>query len=232
MVVVPGGSFTMGSAANEPGRFSGEGPQHEVTIPKTFAISQFTVTFDNWDACVSDGGCEGYRPPDQWGRGPQPVINVSWNNAKSYVAWISKKTGKPYRLLTDAEYEYATRAGTRTAYWWGPDIGGGNANCNGCGSQWDVKQAAPVGSFAPNQFGLYDMSGNVWAWVEDCFSPSYVGVPTGGSVRTADDCGRRVIRGGSWESGPRNLRAANRDWDAADFRGNAIGFRLARTLNP
>jgi formylglycine-generating enzyme required for sulfatase activity len=233
MVVVPKGSFMMGSPANEPGRYPDEGPQHKVTITKPFAVSKFTLTFDNWDACVIDGGCGGYNPSDWgWGRGPQPVINVSWDDAKSYVAWLSKRTSKPYRLLTEAEYEYATRAGTQTAYWWGNDIGNGNANCNGCDSQWDGKQAAPVGSFASNQFGLYDMSGNVWEWVEDCWRDSYQGAPSDGSARTSGDCSRRVVRGGSWYFIPQVLRAANRGRNSTVLRGLNIGFRLARTLNP
>jgi formylglycine-generating enzyme required for sulfatase activity len=129
---------------------------------------------------VADGGCNGYKPSDQgWGRGYRPVINVSWDDAKAYVAWLAKKTDKFwYRLLTEAEYEYAARAGTTTAYPWGSAIGKNNANCDGCGSQWDGKQTAPVGSFAANGFGLYDMVGNVSAWTEDCYHDSYSGAPT------------------------------------------------------
>jgi formylglycine-generating enzyme required for sulfatase activity len=165
MIVVPAGSFTMGSPANERGwRRDFEGPQHRVNLPRQFAVGQFEVTFDEWDACVVDSGCNGYKPSDQgWGRGRQPVINVTWNDAKAYVAWLSNKTGQTYRLLTEAEYEYATRAGTTTAYPWGDEIGKNNANCSACGSQWDRKQTAPVGSFTANGFGLYDMVGNVLA---------------------------------------------------------------------
>ena len=199
MLVVPAGSFTMGSPENEPGRSSNEGPQHKVTIAQQFGVGQFELTFDEWDACVADGGCNGYRPSDQgWGRGQRPVINVLWDDAKAYVAWLAKKTGKPYRLLTEAEYEYAARAGTTTAYPWGGAIGKNNANCDGCGSRWDNKQTAPVGSFAPNGFGLYDMVGNVWAWTEDCYHDSYIGAPTDGSAWTSGDCRRRIFRGGSW----------------------------------
>jgi formylglycine-generating enzyme required for sulfatase activity len=231
MVVVPSGSFTMGSPANEPGRDADEGPQHKVTIAKAFAVSAFELTFDAWDACVADGGCGGYKPPDSsWGRGRQPAINVSWDDAKAYVAWLSKKTGKLYRLLTEAEYEYATRAGTQTAYPWGNDIGKGNADCNGCGSRSDNKQAAPVGSFAANPFGLYDMVGNVWEWAEDCYHDSYNGAPTDGSAWTAGDCSRRVVRGGSWFVYPLILRSALRDWYATVDRVNYLGFRVARTL--
>jgi formylglycine-generating enzyme required for sulfatase activity len=234
MLVVPAGSFTMGSLPDEPGHYNDEGPKHKVTIVKSFAVSKFTLTFDNWDACVIDGGCDSYNPSDQgWGRGLQPVINVSWNDARSYVAWLSKKTSKPYRLLTEAEYEYATRAETQTVYWWGNDIGRGNANCNGCGSRWDGRQPAPVGSFAPNQFGLYDMSGNVWVWVEDCWHDSYQGSPSDGSAWTTScmDDTRHVIRGGSWSLDPGSVRAAFRLRDVAVNRVGYLGFRLARDLN-
>ena len=231
MIVVPAGSFTMGSPASEPGRFSNEGPQHNVTIARQFAVGQFELTFDQWDACVADGGCNGYQPSDQgWGRGHRPVINVSWDDAKVYVAWLAKKTAKPYRLLTEAEYEYAARAGTTTAYPWGSVIGKNNATCGGCGSQWDKTQTAPVGSFAPNGFGLYDMVGNVWAWTEDCYHDSYNGAPTDGSAWTGGDCSRRVLRGGSGNNDPQYLRSAVRYENLTVGRDNRIGFRVGRTL--
>jgi formylglycine-generating enzyme required for sulfatase activity len=161
------------------------------------------------------------------------VINVSWDDAKEYVAWISAKAGAPYRLLTEAEWEYAARAGTQTAYSWGEKIGRGNANCNGCGSQWDARQPAPVGSFAPNAFGLYDMAGNVWEWVEDCYHDDYDGAPTDSSAWTVDgDCSNRVVRGGSWDSNPQSLRSANRGRSSGVIRVNYLGFRVGRTLNP
>src|SRR5215469_18114124 len=154
MVVVPPGSFTMGSPTSEPGHSVDENPQHTVTIARQFGIGRFPVTFDEWDACAADGGCNSYKPSDEgWGRGRRPVINVSWDDAEAYVAWLSKKTGKSYRLPTGAEYEYATRAGTQTVYPWGDAIGTNNANCHACGSQWDARQTAPVGSFAANGFG-------------------------------------------------------------------------------
>ena len=148
MIVMPAGEFMMGSPATEQGRFDHEGPQHKVTIAKPFAVSKFDVTFADWDACVSVGGC---LQVSDCGLGPgtKPVINVSWDDAQQYVAWLSKMTGQPYRLLTEAEWEYAARAGTTTAYSWGDEIGKGNANCNGCGSQWDNQQTSPVGSFKP-----------------------------------------------------------------------------------
>ncbi len=159
MVVVSAGEFMMGEKSD----------QHKVTIAKPFAVSKFEMTFDDWDACVVFAGC-GQVSDSGWGRGNRPVINVTWDDAKKYVAWLSKLTGKSYRLLTEAEWEYAARAGSTTAFSWGDDIGMGNANCDGCGSQWDRKQTAPVGSFAANAFGLHDMHGNVWEWVEDCWN--------------------------------------------------------------
>jgi formylglycine-generating enzyme required for sulfatase activity len=138
-------------------------------------------------------------------------------------------TGQPYRLLTEAEWEYAARAGTTTAYYWGDGIGKGNANCNDCGSQWDSRQTSPVGSFKPNAFGLYDMAGNVWQWVQDCYHGDYKEAPTDGSAWTSGHC-NRVVRGGSWGSGPRGLRSAGRGGNAADGRVNSLGFRVGRTL--
>ena len=141
MIVIPAGKFIMGSPENEPDREASEGPQHEVTVAKPFAVSKFEVTFEEWDACVAAAACP--RVPDHWGRGEMPVINVSWGDAKQYVGWLSRLTGKEYRLLTEAEWEYAARAGAITRYSWGDDPGMGNANCDGCGSRWDLKQTAP-----------------------------------------------------------------------------------------
>jgi formylglycine-generating enzyme required for sulfatase activity len=165
MIVIPGDNFIMGSPENELDRNPSEGPPHEVTIAKPFALSKFEVTIEEWDACVAAAACP--RVPDAWGRGTLPAINVSWVDAKQYVGWLSQLTGKEYRLPTEAEWEYSARAGTNTRYSWGDDVGMANANCDGCGSQWDLQQTAPVGSFKPNRFGLYDMHVNVWEWVED-----------------------------------------------------------------
>jgi formylglycine-generating enzyme required for sulfatase activity len=237
MIVVPAGSFTMGSPASEHGRESNEGPQHTVTIVRAFAVAKFELTFAEWDTCVANRGCNVYRPNDEgWGRGRQPVVNVDWNDAQAYVAWLSQLTGKTYRLLSEAEYEYAMRAGTTTAYPWGDDItlnGQAMANCDRCGSRWDGGQTAPVGSFPPNKFGLYDMVGNVEEWTEeDCYHDDYNGAPTDGSPWTGGDRIYRVSRGGSWSDLPRFLRSANRDRVTPDLRSYVSGFRVARTLAP
>jgi formylglycine-generating enzyme required for sulfatase activity len=234
LVVLPPGEFMMGSPADEPGRQDNEDPLHKVTISQPFAVSKFEVTFADWDACVSVGGC----PRDDrasdigWGRDRRPVIFVSWDDAQKYVAWLSWMTGKTYRLLTAAEWEYAARAGTTTAYSWGDEIGRNNANCDGCGSQWDNTKTAPVGSFAPSSFGLHDMHGNVWEWVEDCNTSTYKGAPTDGSAWTTGDCSRRVIRSGSWAVGPGSLRSALQSASPAFTRLSDMGFRVARTLTP
>jgi formylglycine-generating enzyme required for sulfatase activity len=231
MVVIPGGSFTMGSPDSEQGRGSDEGPQHLVTIAVPIAVGKFTVTFNEWDACVIGGGCNAYNPKDQdWGRGTRPVINVSWNDAQSYVTWLSQKTGRQYRLLSESEWEYAARAGSTTAYYWGDTIGSGNANCRGCNGQSDKKQTEPVGSFAPNAFGLYDMSGNVWQWTQDCVNENYSGAPDDGRAWMSGNCGGHALRGGSWGGNPQNTRSADRYLNDSGFRYDDLGFRLARTL--
>ena len=197
MVVVPAGEFMMGSPPSEEGRGDDEGPVHRVTIAEPFAVGKYEVTFDEWDACVSGGGCGGHRP-DSKDRGRQPVAEVSWEDAQAYVAWLSRKTGEAYRLLSEAEWEYAARAGTTTRYHWGDDIGRNRANCydDSCGDSWDY--TAPVGSFAANAFGLHDVHGNVWEWVEDCWNGNYAGAPSDGSAWESGNCDGRVLRGGSW----------------------------------
>jgi formylglycine-generating enzyme required for sulfatase activity len=230
MVVVPAGSFLMGSPDTEKGSKS-EGPQQRIEIAQPFTVAKYDVTFAEWDACVAVGGC----PPaadSGFGRATRPVINVSWNEAKQYAVWLSQMTGQPYRLLSEAEFEYAARAGTTTAYPWGDEIGKGNANCQGCGGQGDSRETSPVGSFKPNAYGLFDMRGNVWDWTEDCYKRNLDGVPADGSPRSAANCESRVIRGGSWYVGPGFLRSAFRSRGAPDFRDNDIGFRVARTLTP
>jgi formylglycine-generating enzyme required for sulfatase activity len=240
MVVVPAGSFTMGSAPTEKGRFANEGPQHQVTIAKAFAVSKYELTFVDWDACAAHGDCPRADDFGGWGRGLQPAINVSWEDAEHYVAWLSKMTGKTYRLLSEAEYEYATRAGKQTAYPWGDDItldGAAMANCRVCGDQWAGKRTAPVGSFPPNKFGLYDMVGNVWEWITDCARTPFDhnGAPTDGSAwTTGGDCSRRVVRGGAWDNSDENgdVRSAIRRWLQISARFNNLGLRVARSLGP
>ena len=233
LVVVPSGSFMMGSPGSEEGRYDSEGPVHRVTFAHPFAVGVYEVTFGEWDACVSGGGCGGYRPDDEgWGRGSRPVVNVIWEDAQLYVGWLSSKTGKEYRLLSESEWEYVARAGTRTRYWWGDAIGRNRANCHGCGSRWDREKTAPVGSFSANAFGLHDVHGNVLEWVEDCWNDSYHGAPGDGSARQSGDCALRVLRGGSLYYGlPSYLRSASRGWSPAGDRNNEFGFRVARTLD-
>jgi formylglycine-generating enzyme required for sulfatase activity len=223
MVVVPAGSFTMGSPASESERDSDEGPQHPVTIARQFAAGKFEVTFDEWDACVRESGC-GHNPGDEgWGCGRRPVMNVSWDDAKQYVQWLSRKTGKNYRLLSEAEWEYVARAGTTTAFSWGDSITPQQAAAS------SRRQTAPVGSYAPNAFGLYDVHGNVWEWTEDCWNGNYNGAPSNGSAWTSGECGLRVLRGGSWDFSPRRLRSAFRGRNDPGNRLDVYGLRVART---
>jgi formylglycine-generating enzyme required for sulfatase activity len=234
MIVVPAGSFTMGSRADETGHSSDEDPQHTVMIARPFAVAKVELTFDEWDACAAYGDCDPRISDSGWGRGRQPVINVTWDDAQRYAAWLSRMTGKSYRLLSESEYEYATRAGARTAYPWGNDVelnGQAMANCNGCGSQWDNRQTAPVGSFSANKFGLYDMVGNVFEWTEDSIHFNYGGAPSDGSAWIeGGDHSAHVGRGGSWSIAPGFLRSAARGGDTTDHRDNLLGFRVARTL--
>jgi formylglycine-generating enzyme required for sulfatase activity len=239
-VVVPAGEFTIGSPANEAERSSDEGPQRRVTIARPFAVGKFEVTFAEWDACAAGGGCaSNKRPGDQgWGRGRRPVINVSLDDAKQYVAWLSQKTSKSYRLLTESEWEYAARAGTTTPFSTGPTIGTEQANYDGndtygAGKKGQYRQkTVDAGSFPPNAFGLHDMHGNVWEWVEDCYKDSYAGALADGSAVTSGDCSLRVLRGGSWSNVPRVLRSASRLRNLPDVRNFSFGFRVARTLSP
>ncbi len=227
MVVIPAGSFQMGPPSSEKGRDDDEGPQRRVRIARPFAMGKYEVTFEQYDRFADATGA--HRPKDRdWGRGTRPVINVSWEDARKYTEWLSEQTGKRYRLPTEAEWEYAARAGTETAYWWGQKIGKNNANCRGCGSQWDDKQTAPVGSFEANLWGLYDTAGNVWEWVQDCWHDSYEGAPEDGSAWEGANCAQHVIRGGSWNYFPWNVGSANRGWNRPGYRIHSGGFRLAQ----
>jgi formylglycine-generating enzyme required for sulfatase activity len=233
MTVIDAGRFTMGSPAEEQGRDDDEGPQHPVSIGR-FAAGRFEVTFAEWDACVADGGCDGYVPNDKgWGRGNRPVMNVSWHHVKSYVGWLARKTGKPYRLLTEAEWEYAARAGGVSAFATGETIRENQAQFGGAWGK--VDQTVPVGSFAPNPFGLHDMHGNVWEWVEDCWHDNYQNAPEAGAAwLEANDgaCGYRIYRGGSWFNIRSVVRSANRTGSPPEFAISNIGFRVALTLAP
>ncbi|MET0070051.1 MAG: formylglycine-generating enzyme family protein, partial [Candidatus Thiodiazotropha sp.] len=235
MVKIEDGEFAMGS---DPDKDSDadedEQPQHPVSI-KPFYLGRYEVTFTEYTAFANATNRD--IPDDHgWGRDRRPVINVNWKDAVAYAEWLSKQTGKRYRLPTEAEWEYAARAGSTTRYSWGDEIdqdGKVWANCAGCGSQWDDEQMAPVGSFTPNGFGLYDMSGNVWEWVQDCWHGDYQGAPHDGSAwleSDEGDCGRRVIRGGSWSGGPRFIRSADRFWINPGRRYGTLGFRLAQDL--
>jgi formylglycine-generating enzyme required for sulfatase activity len=237
MTVIPAGGFVMGSPGDEPGRKSAEGPQHRVRIARSFAMSRDLVTFDEWNACAAQGGCKSYFPNDQhWGRGTRPVINVSWNDAQDYVAWLSEKTGHRYRLPTEAEWEYAARAGTSTPYYTGYTISTDQANYDGvdyprAGSPGTYRQmTTPVGSFPPNGFGLADMAGNVWEWVEDCWNGDYRGAPDDGSAWTRGDCNRRVVRSGAFNNTPAFARSAFRFWEVGQLRSAFVGFRVVRDL--
>ena len=230
MVVVPAGKVLMGSPVTEEGHDKAEEPQHMVAIGKPFAVSKFPVTFADWDTCATYGDCTRDVPDSGRGRGRMPVVNVNWQEAQLYAAWLSRVTGKTYRLLSESEFEYAQRGGTQTVYYWGNHVAKNHADCIGCGSQWDNKQAAPVGSFPPNAFGLYDMAGNVWQWVQDCLTTSYAGAPADGSAWSAGNCKRHILRAGSWLSGYLTVRSANRVRLAIGDRGTAVGFRVARTL--
>jgi formylglycine-generating enzyme required for sulfatase activity len=220
MVVLPAGEFTMGSNEHD-----WEKPPHRVTIQRPFAVGKFEVTFAEWDACVAGGGCKSYpRPSDQgWGRGRRPVT-VSWHDAKEYVGWLSRKTGKTYRLLSEGEWEYAARAATATRYAFGDAISKSQA-------QFNAGQTVEVGSFSPNRFGLHDLHGNVWEWVEDNWHPNYQGAPLDGSVWQGGDVSLRVLRGGSWDGNYRGgIRSAVRLGLPPELRLNSLGFRVSRTL--
>jgi formylglycine-generating enzyme required for sulfatase activity len=233
MVVVPAGEFTMGAP---PAELGGEA-QHRVRIEAPFAVSKFEITFAEWDACLAGGGCRGYRPGDEgWGRENSPAMNISWEDATAYAAWLSAKTGKTYRLLSEAEWEYAARAGSNAAYPYADGLSPAKANydasTDGSGpSDVNRQRTVPVGSFLPNAFGLFDMQGNVSEWVEDCWNDEYTAAaPTDGSAWVTGDCKGHVVRGGSWEDSATELRSAARTGGAKDDRFYTDGVRIARSL--
>ena len=247
MVVVPAGSFTMGSPAKEESRSDDEGPQHEVRIAKAFAVGKFVVTVDEFKAFVTATGYEAgafctawdgsswdsllgqhsWRDPGFKQTGSHPVVCLNRKDALAYVRWLKEKTGRSYRLLSEAEWEYAARGGTTSLYWWGSSISPSQANYG-----QNNKATVPVFSYAANPFGLYNMFGNVWQWVEDCYHYNYVQAPTDGSAWTTGNCTYRVVRGGSWSVDPGYLRAGgSRTGFFPDSRINSLGFRVIRTLN-
>ena len=238
MVVVPAGSFLMGSPDTEEGRDETEGPLHRVTFAVPFAVGVYEVTFDEWDACLASGGCGGHRPdgPGLGPRGRHPVVRMRWRDAQSYVRWLSGKTGKRYRLLSESEWEYVARAGTRTPFHTGSTISTGQANYHGkyvygSGREGVYRgKAVPVGSFPANAWGLHDVHGNVQEWVQDCWNDNYQGAPRDSSAWESGNCWRRVLRGGSWNSTPWNLRSALRNWNFTRNRIEYSGFRVARML--
>ncbi len=271
MVVIPAGTFVMGSpdgetsvigldgkpkpgvlAPKEEGRRNDEGPQHEVRIAHPFAVGRYAVTFEEWDECNAGGACP-FAPDSGYGRGRHPVINVSWEDAQKYATWLSTMTGRAYRLPSEAEWEYAARAGTNTAYSFGDTYPPSKKICEHAnfadisldvqvnkrhGLGWKTSDIcddgevtpAPVGSYKPNGFGLYDMHGNVFQWTADCYADSYNSAPNDGRPIATKDCGSRVARGGSWSIAPEYLRSAYRDRATPGYRIYYLGFRVGRTL--
>ena len=247
MVVVPPGTFMMGSPDSEEGRASWEGPQHRVTIGYAFAVGVYEVTYEEWGECPYAGACDGFVPYD-WvdeENGRRPVRGVGWDDAWAYADWLTDRTGEEYRLLSEAEWEYVARAGTETARYWGESAQqqcqyengydafglaefGPSGNPIGCRD--GHARTAPVGSYRPNAFGLYDVLGNVAEWVDDCFNDSYEGAPVDGSSRHTGDCTERMIRGGSNTGEPNRLRSAVRARSLGRYEGS-YGFRVARTIN-
>lgn len=226
MLRLRGGRFLRGDIAGDGD--DDERPVQELRI-RPFAIGVHEITFDDYERfCTATGApC----PDDQgWGRDDRPVINVSWEEATAYTVWLSKVTGERYRLPTDAEWEYAARAGTKTRYWWGDGPVSRASNCEGCGSIWDGDKSAPVGRFPPNPFGLHDTAGNVFEWVADCWHGKFDDVPRDGSPLEKPNCGKRVIRGGAWSFTHRETRSANRWRDFPRRRSDDTGFRVAREL--
>lgn len=226
LAVIPEGSFIMGSNSGE----ATEQPAHSVAVGQPIAIGIYEVTFDEWGTCILEGGCSTRPYSEGWGRETRPVMNVSWEDTQQYLSWLSNKTGETYRLPSEAEWEYAARAGTATDYFWGNDAGSNRANCDGCGSQWDNEQTAPAGSFSANAYGLYDVQGNVNEWVQDCWNDSHQGASGTALARENGGCTNRVYKGGSWYSYADALRVSNRSSQASSEIRSWMGFRVVREL--
>ena len=230
MVLIPAGQFRMGCATGPDCR-DNEGPERDLVMRTPFALSKHEVTFAQYDRFAEATGQASPTSPLGWERGDHPVVNVSWEDAAAYAEWLSAETGRLYRLPSEAEWEYAARAGADTSFSWGNEVGFEQANCNGCGSQWDNDRPAPVGSFDANPWGLHDLHGNVWEWTLDCQSDDYRGAAADGEARTDGDCTRRILRGGSWSNSPSVIRAAAREWDNVSVATTTTGFRLAAAVN-
>lgn len=235
MVSIPAGRFQMGCVSGKKCR-GDEKPVHAVTMA-AFKMSKYEITFAQWDACVAHGGCQHLPDDAGWGRANRPVINVSYNDiTQEFIPWLNKTTGQRYRLPSEAEWEYAARAGTTTLYSWGNEIdcakarfdGGKNSICSDKKANGDVRGTAEVGQYPPNAFGLYDMHGNVWEWTQDCLNDSYSGAPTNGSAWLSGECGYRLLRGGSWSNDAGNLRSATRNDNAPSYRHYLYGFRVVQ----
>ncbi len=234
LVVIPAGSFRMGAIHG--GGDPDEKPVHAVTIPRHFAMGRYEVTFAEYDRFCQATGREkpkdGRRwfPFSNWGRDRRPVMNVTWDDAVAYTRWLSGQTGQRYRLPSESEWEYAARGGSEERYWWGFGVGENRANCKGCGSAWDNKKTAPVGSFGANPFGLFDTAGNVWEWCQDTWHESYEGAPANGKAWEGGEDKRRVQRGGSFGSKPRYIRSSARGRGNPDGRYVYLGLRVLREL--
>ncbi len=226
MVRFGAGSFLRGDHQGDGD--TDEQPMAMVNL-KAYAIGRYEITFAQYDLFCEQTRCD--KPDDQeWGRGQYPVMNVSWVEAAAYAAWLADKTGKPYRLPSDAEWEFAHRSGSTARYWWGDGLVAAQANCEGCGSLWDGDQTAPVGRFSPNPAGLYDTAGNVFEWVADCYHDRFSEAPADGSPVEKPGCGKRVIRGGAWSFPAKEIRSANRWRDFPNRRSDDTGFRVAMDL--
>ncbi|MFL6676354.1 MAG: formylglycine-generating enzyme family protein [Massilia sp.] len=224
MLALHPSKFTMGSNSDPTAR-----PAHRVSIQSPFALGKYEVTVDQWDVCVEAGVCPSV-PSSADADGNLPMRDVSWNEAQLYLKWLGTVSGRPYRLPTEAEWEYAARGGTTTRYWWGEQMRGGNSSCRECGLPWTEDRPPPVGSFVANPFGFYDMTGSVWEWVADCWHSSYKGAPADGSAWADPTCPMRVIRGGSWRDDGESMLSTTRFKADAGERAPQNGFRVARSL--
>jgi formylglycine-generating enzyme required for sulfatase activity len=224
LAAIAPGAFTMGSNSSDPS----EKPPRRVTIEAPFAIGRTEVTVEQWNACVDAGACP--RTSDAARAPNTPARDVSWDDAQLYVKWLTKVSGKPYRLPTEAEWEYAARGGTTSRYAWGDDMRRGSANCKDCGDPWQADGPAPVASFPANAYGLHDMNGSVWEWVEDCWHSTYKNAPADARAWTESFCPVHVIRGGSWRDGASYMPTTTRFKYDGSVRHSQNGFRVVRDM--